>query len=98
MGNWWLLDVAQTRRLMLETCPAPSSALMLRRNGLCKGGWNEQMLIADDWCLLLDIVMQQPAAAAFHAGAVLAEATSTERTSSMGATPCSCGARVKLSR
>jgi glycosyltransferase involved in cell wall biosynthesis len=64
VGNWWHLNVAQTRRLMLETCPAPSSALIIRRNVML-GGWNEQMLIADDWCLLLDIVMQQPAAAAF---------------------------------
>ncbi|RTQ53276.1 glycosyltransferase [Hymenobacter gummosus] len=64
VGDWWHLNSAQTRRMMLETCPAPSSALIIRRS-VMPGGWNEQMLIADDWCLLLDIVMQQPAAAAF---------------------------------
>ena len=63
-GDWWHLDAAQTRRLMLETCPAPSSAIIIRRN-VMPAGWNEEMLIADDWCLLLDVVMQQPTAAAF---------------------------------
>nr|AGU10128.1 Glycosyl transferase family 2 [uncultured organism] len=63
-GEWWHLNAAQTRRLMLETCPAPSSALIIRRSAMPKG-WNEQMLIADDWCLLLDIVMHQPTTAAF---------------------------------
>lgn len=62
--DWWRLDAAQTRRIMLETCPAPSSALIIRRSAM-PGGWNEQMLIADDWCLLLDIVMQRPTTAAF---------------------------------
>jgi glycosyltransferase involved in cell wall biosynthesis len=63
-GEWWYLNAAQTRRIMLETCPAPSSALIIRRN-IMPGGWNEQMIIADDWCLLLDIVLYQPTAAAF---------------------------------
>jgi len=63
-GKWWHLTGAQSRRLMLETCPAPSSALLIRRSAML-GGWNEQMLIADDWCLLLDIVMQRPTAIAF---------------------------------
>ena len=62
--DWWLLTAAQSRRLMLETCPAPSSALLLRRSAL-PGGWNEQMLIADDWCLLLDMVLHRPTPAAF---------------------------------
>ncbi|KAA9333363.1 glycosyltransferase family 2 protein [Hymenobacter busanensis] len=64
VGNWWLLNAAQTRRLMIETCPAPSSALLMRRNALTNG-WNEQMLIADDWSLLLDLVLQRPITAAF---------------------------------
>lgn len=63
-GKWWHLNGAQSRRLMLETCPAPSSALLIRRS-VMPDGWNEQMLIADDWCLLLDIVMQRPTAVAF---------------------------------
>lgn len=62
--NWWLLQASQTRRLMLETCPAPSSAFLLRRSAML-GGWNEQMRIADDWCLLLDLVLHQPTPAAF---------------------------------
>ncbi|WP_400191907.1 glycosyltransferase family 2 protein [Hymenobacter sp. B81] len=63
-GDWWLLSAAQTRRLMLETCPAPSSALIVRRSAM-GSGWNEQMRIADDWCLLLDLVLHQPTPAVF---------------------------------
>ncbi|MBO2007777.1 glycosyltransferase family 2 protein [Hymenobacter negativus] len=64
VGDWWHLDAAQSRRLMLETCPAPSSALIIRRSAMPES-WNEQMLIADDWCLLLDIVMNQPTTVLF---------------------------------
>ncbi|MDO7845897.1 glycosyltransferase family 2 protein [Hymenobacter sp. M29] len=64
LGSWWHLDAAQTRRMVLEICPAPSSALIIRRSAM-PGGWNEQMRIADDWCLLLDIVLHRPTAAAF---------------------------------
>jgi glycosyltransferase involved in cell wall biosynthesis len=63
-GDWWLLDATQTRRLFIETCPAPSSALVIRRTAL-PGPWNEQMRIADDWCLLLDMVLSRPCRAAF---------------------------------
>jgi hypothetical protein len=64
IGQWWHLSAAQTRRLMLETCPAPSSSFIIRRSAI-HAGWNEQMLIADDWGLLLDIVLRQPTTTAF---------------------------------
>jgi glycosyltransferase involved in cell wall biosynthesis len=64
VNDWWLLTPAQTRRMMLETCPAPSSAFILRRSAM-QGEWNEKMRIADDWCMLLDVVLHQPTAAAF---------------------------------
>jgi glycosyltransferase involved in cell wall biosynthesis len=63
-GDWWLLDPSQTRQLFIETCPAPSSALVLRRAAL-QGRWNEQMHIADDWCLMLDMVLGRPCRGAF---------------------------------
>ncbi len=63
-NDWWLLSPAQLRRLVIETCPAPSSAMVLRRSALA-GGWNEQMHIADDWCLLLDMVLSRQCQAAF---------------------------------
>jgi len=62
--DWWLLTPAQMRQLAIETCPSPSSALIIRRTALA-GTWNEQMRIADDWCLLLDTVLSRPCRAAF---------------------------------
>jgi hypothetical protein len=64
VADWWLLDAIQTRDLFVETCPAPSSALVIRREALA-GGWNEEMCIADDWCLVLDMVFNRPCRAAF---------------------------------
>ncbi|TYZ14318.1 glycosyltransferase family 2 protein [Hymenobacter lutimineralis] len=63
-GEWWLLSPTLVRRLFLETCPAPSSALVIRRSSMVSN-WNERMLIADDWCLILDMVMHRPCKAAF---------------------------------
>jgi glycosyltransferase involved in cell wall biosynthesis len=63
-GDWWLLSPAQIRQLAIETCPSPSSALIIRRTALA-GTWNQQMRIADDWCLLLDTVLSRPCRAAF---------------------------------
>lgn len=63
-GLWCLLEAAQVRRLFLELCPAPSSSLVVRRSSLV-GQWNEAMLIADDWCLVLDMVLSRPMRAAF---------------------------------
>lgn len=63
--SWWLLSAKLTRRLFLESCPAPSSALVIRRTSLA-GGWNEQMLIADDWCLILDMVINKKCRSAFQ--------------------------------
>jgi glycosyltransferase involved in cell wall biosynthesis len=63
-ADWWLLSPAQLRQLVVETCPAPSSAMMLRRSAMGEG-WNQQMRIADDWCLLLDLALGQGCRAAF---------------------------------
>lgn len=63
-ADWWLLEPAQLRRLVVETCPAPSSAMIVRRAAMAEG-WNPQMRIADDWCLLLDLALRQPRRAAF---------------------------------
>ena len=63
-GEWWLLSANQLRQLATETCPSPSSALVMRRTAIV-AGWNEQMRIADDWCLLLDMVLSRPCRAAF---------------------------------
>jgi glycosyltransferase involved in cell wall biosynthesis len=63
-GEWCLLTPAQVRKLFLERCPAPSSSLLLRRDSIVSG-WGEHMLIADDWYLLLAMVLRRPCRAAF---------------------------------
>lgn len=63
-GNWWLLDPAQARHLMIESCPAISSSMVMRRSTM-PTAWNETMIIADDWCLLLDMVVNRSCRIAF---------------------------------
>src|SRR5687768_6081156 len=58
-GEWFLLEPGEVRRLFLEVCPAPSSSLLLRRGSIASG-WGEQMQIADDWYLLLDMALRRP--------------------------------------
>ncbi|MBD2752592.1 glycosyltransferase [Spirosoma validum] len=62
--NWWLLTPAQARHLMIESCPAISSSMVMRRSTM-PPAWNETMIIADDWCLLLDMVVNRPCRVAF---------------------------------
>ena len=62
--NWWLLDSDRARHLMIDSCPAVSSSMVMRRSTM-PTAWNETMLIADDWCLLLDMVLTRPCRVAF---------------------------------
>lgn len=63
-GEWSLLNAKEVRELFLNGCPAPSSAYLIRRSSLVSG-WNEQIKIADDWYLILEIVLTKPCRAAF---------------------------------
>lgn len=63
-NGWWLLSPSQNRRIMIENCPSPSSSLIIRRSSF-PGSWNRQMRIADDWCMLLDMVINRPCRSAF---------------------------------
>ncbi len=63
-GDWSVLDAGEVRKLFLDTCPAPSSALLIRRSSFVSG-WNEEMKIADDWFLILEMVLMKPCRAAF---------------------------------
>lgn len=63
-ADWFLLNAKQLRRAFLESCPSPSSALLLRRSSLFSA-WNEEMIIADDWFLILEMVLSKPCRAAF---------------------------------
>jgi glycosyltransferase involved in cell wall biosynthesis len=63
-GEWSLLNAEEVRELFLKTCPAPSSALLIRRSSF-GSGWNEEMKIADDLFLILEMVLMKPCRAAF---------------------------------
>lgn len=63
-GKWFLLDSKKLRNLFLEVCPSPSSSLLLRRTSLISA-WNEEMIAADDWYLMLEMVISKPCRAAF---------------------------------
>lgn len=62
--EWFLLDSKKLRNLFLEVCPSPSSSLLLRRESLVSA-WNEEMIAADDWYLMLEMVLSKPCRAAF---------------------------------
>lgn len=63
-GEWSLLNANEVRELFLKTCPAPSSSLLIRRSSFISR-WNEEMKIADDWFLILEMVLMKPCTAAF---------------------------------
>ena len=62
--SWVHLDYKDLRSIYLAGCPSPSSSLLMRYSAI-KSGWNEEMNIADDWCLLLDIVLSKKAKVSF---------------------------------
>jgi glycosyltransferase involved in cell wall biosynthesis len=63
-GDWLLLNAKEVREVFISTCPAPSSALLIRRSSFISK-WNEEMRIADDWFLILEMVLTKPCRAAF---------------------------------
>lgn len=48
-------DNAQLREMYLISCPSPTSSLFFRRTSL-RSKWTPGLRIADDWCLLLDMI------------------------------------------
>ena len=62
--EWIPLNAKEVRELFLNICPAPSSALLIRRSSFVSN-WNEEMKIADDWYLILEMVLSKPCRAAF---------------------------------
>ena len=62
--GWFFLDSEHLRSIFLRGCPAPSSSLLIRRSSLASS-WNEQMIMADDWLLSLDMIVTKPCRAAF---------------------------------
>ena len=62
-GHWRLIDSEDLRSLFMIACPAPTSSLLLRR--IAVSSWNEETIVADDWLLILEMVLSKPCRAAF---------------------------------
>lgn len=61
---WINFKYNDLRKLYIRYCPSPSSSSVIRRSSMV-AGWNGGMNIADDWCMLLDIVLSKPCRVAF---------------------------------
>jgi glycosyltransferase involved in cell wall biosynthesis len=64
VDGWPLLSPEQNRMMFLTTCYAPTSAFVLRRDSIVSG-WGEEVKIADDWYLILEMVLTKPIRSAF---------------------------------
>lgn len=54
-NEWIYPEYSLLRSLFIKACVAPSSAFVFRRTSIISK-WNNEMKIADDWCMLLDII------------------------------------------
>lgn len=62
--NTIILDDKELRKIYLSGCPSPSSSLLFKKSSL-RSNWSSGLKIADDWCLLMDIIYTKPRKAAF---------------------------------
>ena len=63
-GEWRILTPSVVRRMFLDSCPATSSSLLMRRSSM-PPAWNAQMRIADDWYLLFEMSVGRRSRAAY---------------------------------
>ena len=62
--NWVMLSPADARELYLSTCPSPSSSVVMRKSSIVSG-WDEKIVIGDDWCMYLDMILAKECKVAF---------------------------------
>lgn len=63
-SDWIVIEYDELRNLFTQACICPSSALLFRRSCFPEK-WNEEMNIADDWFLLLEIILSKKIKAGF---------------------------------
>jgi glycosyltransferase involved in cell wall biosynthesis len=62
--GWIDLDSKEVRDLYIQSCPSPSSSVVIRKSSIVSG-WDEEMNIGDDWCMYLEAILNKPCKAAF---------------------------------
>lgn len=62
--NWINLDDQEVRSLYIQSCPSPSSSVVIRKSAIVSG-WDENMNIGDDWAMYLEMILSKPCRAAF---------------------------------
>jgi glycosyltransferase involved in cell wall biosynthesis len=62
-NTWITLDNEKLRDIYLKICPSPSSSFVFRKHPTLH--WSSHFEIADDWCLLLDMILVNGYNAAF---------------------------------
>jgi glycosyltransferase involved in cell wall biosynthesis len=63
-NRWIFPDYSSLRSFFVNSCVSPSSGLIIRKDSFVSK-WNEDINIADDWCILLDIITSKECKAAF---------------------------------
>lgn len=61
---WNVLNDNELRSLYINGCPSPSSSLVMRRTSIVSA-WNETLAIADDWCIIMDMIFAKKCKAAY---------------------------------
>ncbi|MEQ7799517.1 glycosyltransferase family 2 protein [Pedobacter sp. ASV1-7] len=64
VNHWINLEYEETRDLYLNSCPSPSSSVVLRKSSIVSG-WDEEINIGDDWCMYLDMILSKERKVAF---------------------------------
>ncbi|MDX1931944.1 MAG: glycosyltransferase family 2 protein [Capsulimonadales bacterium] len=62
--GWRLMERQPARDMYLDSCVSPSSALVFRRE-VMRNGWSGGLQIGDDWCLILDAILDHSCRVAF---------------------------------
>ena len=62
--HWINLNSTEVRDLYLQSCPSPSSSVVIRKSSIVSG-WDEEMNIGDDWCMYLEAILTKECTAAF---------------------------------
>src|ERR1700761_1233269 len=62
--RWAVLNYQEARELYIHSCSSPSSSTVMRKSSIASG-WDDTIIIGDDWCLYLDILLNKECTIAF---------------------------------